>query len=382
MCLSDPSPFPFLSLPIELQERILSLLPVSDLLPLLSVSHSIRSLIQSPTFPSPPPDLFFLLFSSIDPPFPKLLSYHPASHRWVSLPISSHSPLYHSRPYATSSSLAITLSSPAGPDYEDEDVPPEASLAAMRMFSSLPHQEIPPMIPLGYCFVYAVIPDGDVSLSGPSDHFRILGHSYFNHGIFSQVYDSRLGRWSLTGKIPCQTALCTNTAFVNRSLYVSDFMPYQCQLLKFDLTSYTWEIILPMPEMILSASIFSHDQNVYLVAGFEDEPGRIITAIRVLILDWGENHESREWKETSILSGTEEAFVGFTNGACWLYGFETVARNGLVCLHSPYTSRVLLFDVRDRSWVLLPRSSLEPEYTMWYGHATEMGQEVLRPVGA
>ncbi|KAJ4772505.1 hypothetical protein LUZ62_056762 [Rhynchospora pubera] len=379
MCLSDPSPFPFLSLPIELQVRILSLFPVSDLLPLLSVSHGIRSLIQSPTFPSPPPDLFFLLLSSIDPPFPKLLSYHPASRRWFSLPIPSHSPLYHSRPYATSSSLAITLSSPAGSDYEDEDVPPEASFVAVQMFSSLPHREIPPMIPLEYCQVYAVIPDGDMSLSGPSDHFRILGYSHFNHSIFSQVYDSRLGRWSLTGKIPCQTGVCKNTALVNGSLYVHAFPPYQ--LLKFDLTSYTWEIILPMPEMIMSTRIFSYDQNIYLVMGFQ-EPGGIITAIRVHILDWGENRESREWKEISILSGTEEAFVGFTDGACWLYGFETVARNGLVCLHSPYTSRVLLFDVRDRSWVLLPRCSLEPEYTMWYGHATEMAQEVLRPVGA
>ncbi|KAJ3687890.1 hypothetical protein LUZ61_017054 [Rhynchospora tenuis] len=264
----------------------------------------------------------------------------------VSLPIPSHSPLYHSRPYATSSSLAITLSSPARSDYEDDDVPPEASLTAVRMFSSLPHRKIPPIISLGYSRVDAVIPDGDVSFSGP-DHFRILGHSYVNHGIFSQVYDSMLGRWSLTGKMPCQTAVCKNTALVNRSLYVPAFAPYQCQLLKFDLTSYTWEIILPMPEMIMSASIFSHDQNIYLVGGFEELRG-IMTAISVLILDWGESRESREWKEISIFSGTEEAFVGFTDGVHWLYDFETVAQNGLVCLHNPYTSQILLFDVREK----------------------------------
>ncbi|KAJ3687891.1 hypothetical protein LUZ61_017055 [Rhynchospora tenuis] len=378
MSMSESPPFPFLSLPIHLQERILSLLPVSYLLPFLSVSRAFLSLLRSPTFPPPPPDLFFLLFCPISPPFPSLLSFHASSFRWLSLPIPSNSPLSLSRPFATSSSLAVSsfplLTGPLhGCDRTGE------SLVAARMFSSRPPQEIPPMIRVGDPYVLAVIPDPDVPpSSGPSDHFQVIAASSSKGGVFSQVYDSRHGEWVPTGEILCQFVVLGNTALVNRSLYVHAYMPDQ--LLQFDLISYKWKFIIAMPENMMSSHIFSYGQNIYLVAGFEDLG--VISAVRVLMLDWGESREPLGWREISFLSEKDEVFSGFTGGCCWLFHFEAVDRDGLVCLHNSLTNEILFFDVRDRSWVLVPPCSLPSKDTKWYGHATEMGLEVLRPVGA
>jgi hypothetical protein len=150
------------------------------------------------------------------------------------------------------------------------------------------------------------------------------------------------------------------------------------QLLQFDLISHRWKFIIPMPENMTSSHIFSYDQNIYLIAGFEALG--VITAIRVLKLDLGENRESPEWREISILSEVEEVFEDFTGSCCWLYYFKAVDRAGLVCLHNSLTNKVLLFDVRDRSWqVLVPPCWPAPKDVKWYGHATEMGLEVLRP---
>lgn len=152
------------------------------------------------------------------------------------------------------------------------------------------------------------------------------------------------------------------------------------QLLQFDLISHTWEFIIPMPGNMMSSHIFSYGQNLYLVSGFEDVG--VMTTIRVLMLNRGENHESLEWREISILSETEEVFEGFTGGCCWLFHFEAVDRDGLVCLHNSLTNKVLLFDVRDRSWVLVPPCGLVQKDVKWYGYATEMGLEVLMPGAA
>lgn len=152
------------------------------------------------------------------------------------------------------------------------------------------------------------------------------------------------------------------------------------QLLQFDLISHSWKFIIPMPENMMSSHIFSYDQSLYVIAGFEVLG--VMTTIRVLKLDWGENSESPEWREVSILSETEEVFVVFTGGCCWLFHFEAVDRAGLVCLHNSLTNKVLLFDARDRSWVLVPPCGLAPKDAGWYGHATEMGLEVLRPAAA
>jgi hypothetical protein len=149
------------------------------------------------------------------------------------------------------------------------------------------------------------------------------------------------------------------------------------QLLQFDLISHTWKFIIPMPENMMSSHIFSYDQNLYLIAGFEALG--VITAIRVLKLNLGENDESLKWREISVLSETDEVFENFTGCCCCLYYFNAVDRAGLVCLHNSLTNKVLVFDVRDMTWqVLIPPCWPAPKDVKWYGHATEMGLEVLR----
>ncbi|KAJ3681525.1 hypothetical protein LUZ60_016014 [Juncus effusus] len=368
--------FPFLALPSDLQSKILSLLPVSALVPLLTLSRSVHSLLTSPTFPSPPPDLFFLLFSSQIHSQPSLLSFHPATNKWFSLPLPSASPLAVSRPFATSACLAVT----GGKDEEKEGSSGE--MFAVRMFSkSRCSKRIPPMIRIGDLYnpyvnpyVLAVLPGDEVEVgrSRPSEHFKILAVSNCKDGVFPQVYDSRKGKWIRTGKITYRFILLGNTTILNNSLFVHAYMPDQ--LLQFDLISQEWKVLLPMPQYMMSSHIFSYNNKLYLIAGLEEFV--VITTIRVWELDWD---GKMEWREISSLTGTDEEFVGFTGGSSWLFHFEAVDRVGLVCLYNSKSGRVLMFDARAMSWRLVPECELVPKSERkWYGHATEMGLEVLR----
>ncbi|KAJ4797470.1 Galactose oxidase/kelch repeat superfamily protein [Rhynchospora pubera] len=363
------APSPFLALPIHIQESILSRVPVMYLIRFLNVSKDFRSLfslLPSPTFPPPPPDIFFLLFSpylyknSFRMGSPKLLSFHPSSSRWIELPIPSNSPLCHSRPLVTSSSLAVTK------------FPHDKTLLVTgHMFSPLPPNKTPPMISIGNPSVVAVIPDGDVTLSG---HFKIVATSYMEAGMLcSQVYDSRRREWVLHGIINCCLELPHKAAVLNNSLYMRSCRPDQ--LLQFDLTSGTWNYVLPIPEC-LCTHIFSYDQNVYLVVGQGTRNGSLLS-IRVFMLDWMENSESPKWREISVLSEKDGAFVEFRGNNYVMSYFDAVDRNGLVCLFNQCKT-VLLFDVRNKSWVLVPPHPLPCDYPFWYGHAIEMGLEVLR----
>ncbi|KAJ3704076.1 hypothetical protein LUZ61_007781 [Rhynchospora tenuis] len=200
--------------------------------------------------------------------------------------------------------------------------------------------------------------------------------------LCSQVYDSRRKEWVLQGAIKGRLEVPHKVTVLNNSLYIRSCEPDQ--LLQFDLTSGTWNFILPMPECFRT-HIFSYNQNIYLVAGQGNKDSGVLS-IRVFMLDWSENHESPKWREISVLSERDETFVKFRSSIyTWIKGvrkFHAVDRNGLVCLVNTDNKIILLFDVRNRSWVLVPPCPMAPNYPCWYGHATEMGLGVWRPVGA
>ncbi|KAJ3704020.1 hypothetical protein LUZ61_007725 [Rhynchospora tenuis] len=232
------------------------------------------------------------------------------------------------------------------------------------MFSYLPLQKTPPMIYIGNPSVVAVIPDGDIFLSG---HFKIVVTSYV------EVYDSRRREWVLHGTIKCRLELPHKAAVLNNSLYMRSCKPDQ--LLQFDLTSGTWNYVLPMPEC-LCTHIFSHDQNIYLVVG-QGRRYKSFLSIRVFVLNWIKDRESPNWREISVLSERDEAFVKFRGNNYVMSYFHAVDRNGLVCLFNN-DKTVLLFDVRKRTWALVPPRPLVRDYPCWYGYATEVGLEIWK----
>ncbi|KAJ1693582.1 hypothetical protein LUZ63_010280 [Rhynchospora breviuscula] len=359
---SENSLFPFFSLPPELQNNILYRLPVSDLIS-FSVFRSFSSLLFTPTFPSPPPDLFFLLYTiKRAPPHEKILSFHPSSRRWIYLPIPSSSFLYNAfAPWQS----PLTLPS-CGQD-----------LFVVRMLSRLPAQMIPQSNYVGSESIIALISD-----VADQKHFKIVANCYPTGRVFCQVYDSRIGKWSDIGDTPHYTRLdAGNSAVINSSLFMHGID--RSQLLKLDLISYTLSLISPMPGLIVCSHLFSHNDNIYLIGVFRanEDPDDDVDnedveeVIKVFVLNWSENGESGVWSQISLLSEADEIFQNLN---CYLESddFRAVSRNGYVCVTFDLGDGFLLFDATTISWNWIsPLSSIE--YPGCYWSATEAGLEVL-----
>ncbi|CAD6343215.1 unnamed protein product [Miscanthus lutarioriparius] len=105
---ADAGTCPWDALPSHLQERILSLLPITELLPVAAVSRALRRLLRSPAFHallSPHRlDAFFLLSPR--------LAVHPLSRRVLTLPaLAALSPPSYPLVSSPSPSLLITCAS-------------------------------------------------------------------------------------------------------------------------------------------------------------------------------------------------------------------------------------------------------------------------------
>ncbi|XP_072971181.1 F-box/kelch-repeat protein At5g43190-like [Typha angustifolia] len=351
--------FPFHLLPLHLQEFILSLLPISSLLRLLPISRSFLSLLRSSTFLSllhhdhhHRDDLFFFLFTDLLCPSPSFAAaFHPSSCRWLLLPLPSS----FSDPHASSSSLAVV---------DHKLAAGTLTLAAARLLSRSPPLALPPMIPILHPYVLAVIDDG-------VDHFKVVAVSTGDR-VYSQVYDSRRGRWELTGQFDGRFAVLGSAKFLDGLLFVLSYGPDR--LLSFNPGNGRWKLVdVEMPAKIVSSHLLVFEKELFLVGGLE-ELGEIAK-----IGIWRLNLSEMEWRVVCFMP--DEFFGKFGHYSGRFYHFEAIGEMGMICLYNADDSQVLIFDLMERKWWWPPPCHLIPENRRrrWFGHAVLPSINLLKP---
>jgi len=138
--------------------------------------------------------------------------------------------------------------------------------------------------------------------------------------LYSQVYDSRIGEWMMTGMLDRRFALVANGVFINGLLYCLSLGPDH--LLTFDPVGGEWQIVNVSLPATRCSHILQFDGRLFLVGGMEDEVGAIV-GFGVWELDWGK----MEWGACCFMP--EDIFAKFTEGG--LNYFQTVDRRGKIC---------------------------------------------------
>ncbi|XP_038976079.1 F-box/kelch-repeat protein At5g43190-like [Phoenix dactylifera] len=347
---SDHHPAPFFPwdlLPFALQESILSLLPVSTLALCQSVSRSWRSTIRSPTFLSSlrprrrhADDLYLILFTDN---FSRAAAYRPSGDRWLTL--------------ALPPSLFSPLASAGGLVVAEDDC---GRLAVYDLFSGASLALLPNMASVLQPYALALIDEF------PWPHYTIVAVSTGDR-VYSQVFDSRSGRWELKGQFPGRFAVLGNAVLLDGLLLVLSQGPDH--LLTFDPIGGEWNLIdVAMPPVVCS-HIFDFENCLFLVGGVE-EVG-CMARVGIWELDW----PKKEWRLICFMP--DGFFRKF--GGRRLDHFETVARRGIVCFYNTLDATVLMFDLPARRWWWPPPCDVITRSRMfWFGHAIEPRIDLLK----
>ncbi|KAF8730389.1 hypothetical protein HU200_016964 [Digitaria exilis] len=336
---TDSGACPWDALPAHLQERILSLIPVTELLPVAASSRAIRRLLRSPAFHAllTPHrlDAFFLLTPR--------LAVHPLSRRIRRTP-----------PLAALSPPSYPLVSSSSPS---------------RLITYATLHFLPP------------IPDGSYLLSivvqTPPTSSCILVAVSTGAIVRSYTLDTAnpSRQWASRGDLPVSISLLGNAAVAGdcSQLFVLGRGPDA--LLVFDLTMGTWEVMpVVMPQGLTTAHLFVHDGRLFLVGGVER-----LGEVEQVVVWWLEGEkEAKLWREVGVMPA--EVFnelVAGRHGSFW--HFQAADRLGIVCLYNAVDGRLVMFDAADGVWTVLPRvSGLDAEESVrWFGHVLDPGVELL-----
>ncbi|XP_073106864.1 F-box/kelch-repeat protein At5g43190-like isoform X2 [Elaeis guineensis] len=340
----DPAPFfPWDLLPFDLQGSILSLLPVSTLARCQSVSRSWRSTIRSPAFLSSfrrnPDDLYLIPFTDNVSP----AAYHPSRDRWLTLGLPP--------------SFVFAIASDGGLLLALDD---HSRLAVFDLFSGATLARLPDMASVLQPYVVALIDEF------PSAHYKIVAVSTGDR-VYSQVFDSRSGRWEIKGQFPGQFAVLGNAVFLDGLLFVLSEGPDH--LLTFDPVGGDWNLVdMAMPPVVCSHILDSEDR-LFLVGGVED----VGCIARVGI--WELDLPKKEWR---LICFMPDGFFRIFGGRR-LEHFWTVARMGIVCFYNTRDTTVLMFDLPARRWWWpLPCPAIPRRRRFWFGHAIEPRMDLLK----
>lgn len=335
---------PWDALPEHLQERIVSLLPLTALLPVAAVSRALRRLLRSPAFHallSPHRlDAFFLLSPRH--------AFHLLTRRLL--------PLAASRPLDSSSPPPPLVSS-ASPSLV-------VTAASLQRLPTLPDRS----------YLIAVIVPRSSSTSHSQEYTLVAVST--GAAVRSYTLDSAdpSPRWEPRGELPRPFALLGNAAIAcdHSLLYVLGRGPDA--LLSFDLVTGQWMVPpVVMPHGLTTAHLFVFEGRLFLVGGVE--AFGVLQRVVVWQLD---NDEAAGWMEVgTIPAEVFDELVAGRHGSFW--HFQAAERMGIVCLYNAVDGRLVMFDVVDCAWTKLPRvSGLDAEESrQWFGHVLEPGIELL-----
>lgn len=327
------------ALPEHLQERILSLLPLTALLPVAAASRALRRLLRSRAFHAllTPHrlDAFFLLSPR--------LAFHPLSRRLLPAPPAA------SPPVVSSPSHLVTA----------------ASLL-----------RLPPLPATSYLLAVVLpIPASSSSSSSSCSREFTLVAVTAGARVRSYTLDSAdpSPRWDPRGDLPLPFALLGNAAGDRRQLFVLGRGPDA--ILVFDLATGQWTVLpAAMPLGLTTAHLFVFGGRLFLVGGVE----RFGVVERVLVWRLEGSEAAAEWTEVGAMP--EEVFdelVAGRHGSFW--HFQAADRMGIVCLYNAVDGRLVMFDAVDGGWTRLSRvSGLDVEESRrWFGHVVEPRVELL-----
>ncbi|XP_019703789.1 F-box only protein 6-like [Elaeis guineensis] len=336
----DPAPFfPWDLLPLNIQESILSLLPVSTLARCQCVSRSWRSTIRSPTFLSSlrrnPDDLYLIPFTDHLSP----AAYQPSRDRWFRLRLHRR-PVF--LPLASDGCLLVVLDD-------------HRRLAVRNLLSGATIALLPEVESVIKPRVIALIDEF------PAAQYKIVAVSRTDP-LESRVFDSRSGRWELKGQLPRQFLDLGSAVFLDGLLFVLSQGPNH--LLTFDPIGGDWNLVdVAMPPVVHS-HILDYEDRLFLVGGVANVG--CIATIRIWELDL----PKKEWR--SICFMPNRFFRRFRGRRLDFFSFSTAARRGVVCFFNDLDSTVLMFDLPARRWWWpLPCDAIPAERRFWFGHAME-----------
>ncbi|CAO2190495.1 unnamed protein product [Urochloa humidicola] len=330
---------PWDSLPSHLQERILSLIPVTELLPVAAVSRALRRLLRSRAFHallSPHRlDAFFLLTPR--------LAVHPLSRRVLPTP---------------------PLAALCPPSY-----PLVSSASPSRLITCATLHFLPP------------IPDGSYLLSvvvqPPPSPSCILVAVTTAAAVRSYTLDTSdpSRHWASRGDLPLSISLLGNAAVASDRSQIFVLGRGPDALLVFHLATGTWEVLpAVMPQGLTTAHLFVYDGRLFLVGGVE----RLGEVERVVVWQLEDEKEAMLWREVGVMPA--EVFDELVAGRhVSFWHFQAADRLGIVCLYNAVDGRLVMFDAADGLWTVLPRvSGLDAEESgRWFGHVLEPGVELL-----
>jgi hypothetical protein len=333
---------PWDALPEHLQERILSLLPLTALIPVAAVSRALRRILRSPTFHALLSDHRLDAFFLLSP----RLAFHPLSRRLLQVPLFDPSLSSPPLPLVScaSPSLVVTVDSllrlPALPDraYLIAVIVPRSSSTTRRDYSLV-------AVTTG-----SAVRAYTINSSDPSP------------------------QWAPRGEIPLPFALLGNAAVASdrARLFVLGRGPDA--LLVLDLVTGEWEMPpVDMPHGLTTAHLFVLDDRLFLLGGVE------IFGVLDRIVVWQlENDEAVGWLEVATMP-TEmfDELVAGRHGSFW--HFQAADWMGTVCIYNAVDGRLVMFDAVDCAWTKMPQvSGLHAvESRRWFGHVLEPGVELL-----
>ncbi|KAG8051783.1 hypothetical protein GUJ93_ZPchr0001g31051 [Zizania palustris] len=322
------------AIPEHLQECILSLLPITALLPVATVSRALRRLIRSPAFHallSPHRlDAFFLLSPC--------LAFHPLSRRVLPVP---------------------PLGSP----------PVVSSASPSHLVTAASLIDLPPLPASSY--LLAVVP-----ISSSCREYTLVAVDT-GAGVRSYTLDSAdpSPRWAPREDLPLPFAILGNTAVAGDrdQLFVLGRGPDA--LLVFDLATGRWAMLpVAMPQGLTSAHLFVFGGRLFMVGGVE----RFGMVERVLVWRLEDSEVAAWWTEVGAMP--EEVFDELVAGRhVSFWHFQAADRMGIVCLYNAVDGRLVMFDAADDEWTTLSGvSGLDAdESRRWFGHVLEPRVELL-----
>ncbi|XP_037469137.1 F-box only protein 6-like [Triticum dicoccoides] len=334
---------PWDALPAHVQERILSRLPLTALIPVAAVSRALRRLLRSPAFHALLSqhrlDAFFLLSPR--------LAFHPLSRRLLQVPTSP--PL-------------------------DPSCPPLISSASPSFLVTADSLLRLPVLPDRSYLIAVVVPPSPSSSS--SRDYTLVAVTTNGAAVRSYSLDSAdpSPRWVPGAELPLPFAILGNAAVASdRSrLFVLGRGPDA--LLVLDLETGKWAAPpVVIPHGLTTAHLFVLDDRLFLVGGVE----RLGVLERVVVWQL-DNDEAVGWVEVATMpSEVFTELVADRHGSFW--HFQAADRMGTLCLYNAVDGRLVMFDAVDCVWTMMPRVSGlgAGESQMWFGHVLEPGVELL-----
>ncbi len=324
-------------LPEEVVDRIQAYLPVSSYFRSRTVSRRWRTTLFVPNFleirtevHSKEAWLFILSYRRCRN---WSFAYDPAFDRWHKIPLSFLPPDFMYPTAAAGGLLCIRA-------YMDGDQVLSVCNPLLKLWKALPawlEDRIDPVI--------------GIDINPLTQEYKIVAVGSYESGATTEVYDSRMNCWSVTGKLPRKMSFA-RSAFCNGFFYCLTSGPPDA-LLAYSMEGGVWRVVpVSRPSFLWYGDIVEYLGRLLLVGAL-----RIDQSFEgVRIWELRESDSVAEWEEVETMP--DRLFKDFYRKGKMFYSFQCVGSGNFLYLHVKKTPRVLVCNLGNRppTWRWLPNS--------------------------